>query len=240
VRSTLAEQFAPVLRAHAQLRSDCTPALDVERARARVASGYFAYDPAKVLASSADVRPGFTRMLAAFEVAGLISNDDSRALMRRSLAVDELVTAWLRGDWTSRDPRRHAGLQVAGLVGNAVLGAASALVFDAGIWSGWTRTRCPCCGGAADIALTDGNEDRTLICARCDTRWTSARETCLGCHSDEIGRIRTPSLEYDLVICNACGRFIMERESTEPLALIVERAITAELALAAEQRGLRF
>ncbi|MDB4915900.1 MAG: putative formate dehydrogenase formation protein [Gemmatimonadetes bacterium] len=240
VRSTLAEQFAPVLRVHAYLRAEPAGGLDLDRARERVARGYSAYDPQRVLAAAGDLHGRFARLLAAFEVAGLVSSEDSRALLHDDLDVNELVIAWIRADHTSRDARRRIARQVAVLVGNSVLGAAADVVSGGEVFRGWTRPTCPCCDGTPDIALADGGADRTLICARCDTRWHSAWRTCLGCQSDELARIHTPSLDYDLVICNACGRFITERAHAGLQPLIVERAITAELAVAAEQRGLRF
>ena len=55
----------------------------------------------------------------------------------------------------------------------------------------------------------------------------------------EIARISNPALGYDLVMCNSCGRFLKERPRRGLASLLVERALTAELDLAAEQRGLR-
>ncbi len=40
-------------------------------------------------------------------------------------------------------------------------------------------------------------------------------------------------------MCNACGRFLKERQRRGVNSLLVERAVTLELDLAAEQRGLR-
>lgn len=54
-----------------------------------------------------------------------------------------------------------------------------------------------------------------------------------------IARICNPALGYDLVMCNSCGRFLKERPRRGLASLLVERALTAELDLSAEQRGLR-
>jgi hypothetical protein len=54
-----------------------------------------------------------------------------------------------------------------------------------------------------------------------------------------VARIANPELGYTLVMCSACGRFLKERPRRGIESLLVERAITTELDLAAEQRGLR-
>ncbi|MEO5815337.1 MAG: formate dehydrogenase accessory protein FdhE [Gemmatimonadaceae bacterium] len=242
VRSTTAEQFAPVLRVHADVLGDCTPAVDAELARQRIASGQVAYDALKVLASCGDLFPRFVRVLGAFEVAGFVSNNDCRALLDSELDVDDLVVGWFTGDRTPRDPRRRIARQAAIVIGNALLRAASARVGATTVWKSWTRVVCPCCGGAPDIALIERGGQRSLICARCDAQWRSPRAGCLGCDTAEspgVARIANPELGYTLVMCSACGRFLKERPRRGIESLLVERAITTELDLAAEQRGLR-
>ena len=65
----------------------------------------------------------------------------------------------------------------------------------------------------------------------------------LGCDAVDsptgIARISNPALGYDLMMCNSCGRFLKERPRRGLGSLLVERTITAELDVAAEQRGLR-
>ena len=242
VRSSLAEQLDPVLRLGAELLDGCSPHVDVPAARARIRAGQVAYDAMRVLRSCGDLHPRFARVLEAFEVAGLASNEERRTLMSRDLDVDDLVTGWFTGDRTPRDPLRLLSRQAAIVVGNALLRAASARVGAPSLWRSWTRAVCPCCGGAPDIVLLERGAHRSLVCARCDAQWRARRTGCLGCEADEttaIARIGNPSLGYDLVMCNACGRFIKERPRRGLEALLVERALTAELDLAAEQRGLR-
>ena len=242
VRGTLAEQFEPVLRVHAELLEECAPQVDPDECQRRIRAGLVAYDALRVLASCGDLRPRFAVMVDAFEVAGLISNDDRRALLDSELDVDDLVSGWFTGDRTPRDARRRSARQVAILVGNALLRAASARVGAPSLWRAWTRSACPCCGGAPDIALVERGAQRTLICARCDVQWRSRRAGCLGCDAEmapAIARIANPDLGYDLVMCNSCGRFLKERPRRGIESLIVERALTLELELAAEQRGLR-
>lgn len=242
VRATLAEQFAPVLHVHADLLGDCVPAVEPEEAQRRIRNGQVAYDALRVLQSCGDLRPRFVRVLDAFEVGGFASNDDRRALLDGELDVDDLVSGWFTGDRTPRDPRRRVARQAAIVVGNALLRAATARVGSPDSWKDWTRTVCPCCGGSPDIALVEQGSARTLVCARCDAQWRARRDGCLGCDTDDspaIARINNPELDYDLVMCNACGRFLKERPRRGVESFIVERALTTELDLAAEQRGLR-
>jgi len=242
VRSTTAEQYAPVLRVHAEVLSDCTPSIDAAASRKRIARGQIAYDALKVVASCGDLFPRFVRVLDAFEVAGFVSNSDRRALLDSELDVDDLVAGWFTGDRSPRDPRRRIARQAAIVVGNALLKAATVRVGAPSVWKNWTRVVCPCCGGSPDVAIIERGAQRTLICARCDAQWRLARMGCLGCDSAEspsVARIANPHLGYVLVMCSACGRFLKERPRRGMDSLLVERAITTELDIAAEQRGLR-
>lgn len=238
----MAEQFAPVLRVHADVLRECSPVVDVAAARKRIASGQVAYDALGVVRSCGDLMSRFVRVLDAFEVAGLVSNVDRRALLDRNLDVDDLVCGWFTGDRTPRDPLRRGARQAATVIGNAVLRSATERVGAPSVWDTWTRVVCPCCGGAPDIALLEPAQ-RTLVCARCDAPWRAPRAGCLGCDAPEspmgIARISNLALGYDLVMCNNCGRFLKERPRRGLASLLVERALTAELDLAAERRGLR-
>ena len=243
IRTTTAEQLEPVLRIHADVLGTCRPVVDAESAQQRIRAGQVGYDALRVLRSCGDLLPRFLLVLDAFEVAGFISNDERRSLLDSEPDVDDLVSGWFTGDRTPREPRRRAARQAAIVVGNALLRAASERVGPATSWRGWARTVCPCCGGAPDIVLVERGAQRTLVCARCDTQWRSKRTGCLGCDADDsppaVARIANPELGYDLLMCNACGRFIKERPRRGLESLIVERALTTELDLAAEQRGLR-
>jgi hypothetical protein len=242
VRSTLVEQFAPVLKVHADLLGDCVPLVEPGEATRRIEAGQLGYDALRVLRSCGDLSPRFVRVVDAFEVAGFISNHDRRALLDSEPDVDDMVSGWFTGDRTPRDARRRVARQAAIVVGNALLRGATMRVGPASVWKAWARTVCPCCGGSPDIVLVERGKERTLVCARCDAEWRAPRAGCLGCdagESTEIARINNPALGYDLVMCNACGRYIKERARRGVESYIVERAVTAELDLAAEQRGLR-
>lgn len=231
-----------MLRAHADVLRGCLPVIDVDAARARVLNGQVAYEAAPVLRSVGDLAPAFVRLLDAFEVAGLVSNDERGRVLAADFDIDALVRGWFIGDHATRDPRRRAAQHVASTLGNAILRRATALVGRPIFWLEWTRTVCPCCGSSPDIALTDGSV-RTLVCGRCDAEWRAVRDGCLGCDAPDlpshIARIANAALGYDLVMCNSCGRFMKERPRRGTSPLIVERALTADLDRAAELRGLR-
>lgn len=230
------------MRVHADLLVGCVPTVDVDAARARILADQVAYDALRVLRSCGDLLPPFVRALDAFEVAGLLSNDDRRAILDGDLDVDELISGWFTGDRTPLDARRRVARQVAIVVGNAILQAATARVGAPSLWKGWSRVSCPCCGGSPDIALMERGIPRTLVCARCDAPWRTTRAGCVGCDTEEqpgIARISNPAVGYDLMICHACGRYLKERPRRGLESLILERALTAELDIAAEQRGLR-
>lgn len=242
VRSTLAEQFDPVLRVHAELLEECEPAVDPDESQRRIRNGQVAFDALRVLGSCGNLQPRFLRMLDAFEVSGFVSNEDRRAILHGDPDVDDLVSGWFTGDRTPRDTRRRVARQVAIVVGNALLRAASDRVGAPSTWRSWSRTVCPCCGGSPDIVLMERGTQRTLVCARCDAQWRANRSGCLGCDTDDspaISRIVNPELGYDLMMCHSCGRFIKERPRRGVESFIVERSLTTELDLAAEQRGLR-
>lgn len=242
VRATLADQFAPVTRLHAELLGECVPVVDVDEAERRIRSGYVGYDPLRAIRSYGDLLPPFVRVLDAFEVAGFASNDDRRAILHGEPDVDELVSGWLTGDRTPHETRHRVARQAAIVVGNAILRATSARVGAPSVWRTWTRAACPCCGGAPDIALLERGGQRTLVCARCDAQWRARTAGCLGCGAEAspaVARIGNAELGYHLVMCNACGRFIKERPRRGIESFIVERALTTDLDLAAEQRGLR-
>jgi hypothetical protein len=242
VRSTTAEQLAPVLRAHAEVMRGVTPILDVQHARSRVEGGQVAYDALPVISSVGDLGAEFVRILDAFEVAGLVSNDERRDILDADFDVDDLVCGWFMGDRVPRDTMRRLAQQVAMVIGNAILLRATSLVGGPELWCDWTRTECPCCGSSPDLLLTDGAL-RTLVCARCDAEWRAPRDGCLGCDAAatplQMARIANAALGYDLVMCNDCGRFMKERSRREMAELLVERATTAEMDRAAELRGLR-
>src|SRR5689334_12844952 len=89
VRSTTSEQLAPVLRVQDELMQTCTPVVDAEAGRRRIARGNVAYDALRVLRTCGELTTRFARVLEAFEVAGFLSNNDRRALIHSEYDVDD-------------------------------------------------------------------------------------------------------------------------------------------------------
>ncbi len=175
LRTNTAEQFAPVLRVHADVQRAAEPVVDPDMTRRRIATGQVAYDALRVIASCGDLTPRFKQVLEALEVAGLLSNDERRTVSAREHDVEELISGWLTGDRIPRDSARRAARQAAIIVGNAVLRRASERVGSPTLWKGWARIVCPCCGGAPDMALIERGGHRSLVCSRCDAQWRAPR-----------------------------------------------------------------
>lgn len=251
IRQTVAEQLAPVARLSIELASEWRLALDLARARGRLAGGLVAFDTLDVLGSAGDLLVPFVRATTALERAGLATIEEAVQARERRFQLLPLVVSWLAGEPEPRDRGRGAARRAAALVASSVLHRASEMLRRpddateaadvARLIGEWQRAYCPCCGGAPDFAMRDG-QTRWLLCARCDTSWPTSALGCLGCGAREaptIARITSNALGYQLTICNSCGRYIKEPLSggvTEPL---IERLLTAELDAAAEARGLR-
>src|SRR6185295_4366564 len=105
-------------RAHAEIRDESQPLVDVEHAQSRIRSGQVGYDALRVLHSCGDPMPYFTRVLDAFEVAGFLSNEDRRSLLDSELDVDGLVRGWFFDDRTPLDPSCRIARQAGIVVGN--------------------------------------------------------------------------------------------------------------------------
>lgn len=237
----VAEQIAPVVRLHSELESLWSAGVDLERARARLAMGLVAYDPMEAIAAAGSLLVPFIRATAAFERSGLASAAEATEAREREFSILPLIAAWLAGEPPPRERGRRIAYRAAALVATSVLRRTSAAVRAGISLEGWQRADCPCCGGHPDFAVRDG-ETRRLVCARCDTSWPARTEGCIGCGATDapaICRVSTPAIGYELVICNACGRYIKEPLGRGDIDPIVERAVTEKLDAAAERRGLR-
>jgi formate dehydrogenase maturation protein FdhE len=226
---------------HDTVRARGHATIDVARARARIRAGRPAFDTIATLESAGDMRRLFERAAAAFERTGIATTTQRTAMQKRAADANTLVESWAHGDSTPRDMNLRMARSVAGVVGNAILSRVAADVTLRFRLSAWKRLDCPCCGASPDLAIvTDAR--RSLVCWRCDTTWRTEHRGCLGCGEDEPpALVRVPSLDlgYNLAICNSCGRYLKERRGTPKHPLIVERALTAGLDEAAQQRGLR-
>lgn len=241
VSRTIAEQLAPLLRVHEQLRRRPWPTPDLPRARRRLAAGRPAFDPATALRAAGDLASAFRDTAQAFDSCGIASTNSVAALRPSKTEVTRLVTSWANSDARSAAGSGRLARQIAGLVGNAVLHRVAEDVRDAIPLAGWAHPACPCCGSAPDIATINGDA-RTLLCSRCDTPWRAPAPGCLSCGangSPAIARIASTYLGYELAICHACGRYIKERRGSLRFQPLVERALAAGLDDAAQTRGLR-
>jgi hypothetical protein len=237
---SLAEQFQPIVAIHAALRQRADVELDVNVARERIRAGRPGFDATTLLRSCGDPTRSFHRAAAAFERIGIASTTELAALRGESLDVHALMSSWANGDSMPRNPTMRLARNVAAIVGNAVLSRAACVVGDGFSFAAWKRVLCPCCGASPDLALST-EKRRSLICWRCDTVWRTSRLGCLGCGADSsptLVRIASP-YNYELAICNQCGRYLKERRGMPTQSLIVERALTASLDDAAQMRGLR-
>ncbi len=238
---TLAEQYAPLVMLHDALRQRGLASVDVDQARARVRAGRPAFDAPVLLANATDLTRSFARTAATLERSGIASTTELNAMRARSPDARTLVLSWANGESMPRTPALRLARIVAAVLGNAVLARASADVTDGISLAKWKRPHCPCCGASPDLAMAT-DKRRSLVCWRCDTIWRTNVHGCLGCGADAsptLARVPSPYLGYELAICNACGRYLKERRGAPTHALLVERAITAGLDEAAEQRGLR-
>lgn len=235
------DEFEPLLRVHTELgRFKLTPAR-VKRARANLAEGRVAFDPNEVLRSAKDLDGSLTRVATAFEMCGMASPRALEAFRKGYSIAQPLLKAWLVGERRSSDEGRRLGLRAAALVGNAILRSAASQASKGESFGEWQKANCPCCGGPADLAIRTDSR-RSLICARCDTKWAAPTLGCLGCEASRAPtfvRVDAVDLGYELLVCHACARYIKERRGDGMQTPFVERTLTAELDAAAERRGLR-
>lgn len=238
---TVAEQYQPLVSLHDTLRERGLTSLDVAPARARIRAGRPAFDATVLIQNATDFNRAFSRTAATLERSGIASTTELTAMRERTLDPKAVVLSWANGESMPRQPSLRLARSVGAILGNAVLSRAAADVRHGFSLASWKRPLCPCCGAAPDLALTTPKR-RTLVCWRCDTMWRTETRGCLGCGADSaptLARVPSPVLGYELAICNACGRYLKERRGAPKHALLVERALTAGLDEAAEQRGLR-
>ena len=241
VRRTIAEQMAPLVDLQRTLTLAWNLPVDRAAARGRIQTGSFAFDPLEVIGSAGDLIIPFIRVTVALEQCGVTRDNEAAGARDSRFQILTLITSWLSAEPMPRDPVRALAWRSATIVAASILRRASQDVRAGKTISGWAGMVCPCCGGAADLALTH-SEHRTLICSRCDGRWQAHRSRCLGCAADgppTIARVSAPLPGYELSICNQCGRYLKERQGNGDLDLMVERALTAQMDAAAEMRGLR-
>jgi hypothetical protein len=241
VSQTLADQLAPVIELYDELRSACSVHVDLDRAELRVHVGRPAIDPMLILEEAGDLNWPISQAFTAFERAGLATTSEVFALQRFSWDAAALIGSWANGDRMPSDPIQRLARRSAALVGAAILRGAADQVAPLLPSRPERAESCPCCGGSPDLALAS-SRSRTLVCARCDTRWETELSGCLGCGASAapaLVRVRSPYLGYTLVVCNACGRYLKERIAAEDCVPLIERELTSLLDEAAADRGFR-
>lgn len=242
VRTGLSEVLRPVAALHAELAATWPIDVDPAVAKRRLRAGRPAFDALEMLHRAGDLHRPFQRAAQAFERAGLATTEAVMAARQQPPAtVMTLGASWLAGEPLPRlEPRRLAQRAAAVVVGS-VLTKVAFRVRSSVRTNGHERSSCPACGSAPEFAVGTAI-GRKLICARCDSQWKTSQKGCLGCAADDtptLFRIASPDVGYDLVVCNACGRYLKERVRKGGGDLLVERALTAQLDAAAERRGLR-
>jgi hypothetical protein len=237
----LAEQFGHLVAAHESVMQRRYATIDVAAARARIRAGRHAFDVSTVLRTVGDLTKPFGRVAAAFERTGVESSARITDFRSRPVNPSALMLSWASGDSLPRDPALRFARQVAAVVGNAVLAGAAEDVAKGISLAGWKRAQCPCCGAVPDLVIIT-DKRRAFGCWRCDTTWRTEHRGCLGCGEDTaptVVRVASPTLGYELAVCNSCGRYTKERHGLPMHGLLVERALSAGLDEAAQQRGLR-
>jgi len=236
-----ADELGPLVHVHAELGRFRLGPTRVKRARANIDNARVAFDPNEVLRAAGDLDASLARVATAFEMCGMASTRELDSFRKGFAVAQPLLKAWLVGERGSSDEGRRLALRAASLVGNGILRSAAAQVSKGASFSDWKRPSCPCCGGSPDLAVRT-DTTRTLVCTRCDTRWSAPTQGCLGCEatrSPTFVRVDAVDIGYELLVCHACARYIKERPAKGMQAPIVERTLTAELDAAAERRGLR-
>lgn len=156
-------------------------------------------------------------------------------------APEEVVRAWY-ADQGSPDPR------TAFLVGQALrpflhrAAEATRPYLGPDAYQRWGR--CPVCGGEPDMAVLDQERGaRRLFCARCDTGWRYRRIGCSFCGTENpyhLAYYLSSDPLYRLYVCEACRQYLKTldlRRARRPFYLLVARALTAGLDLAAQEAG---
>lgn len=238
---TYDDELGPLVRVHTELGRFRLGPTRVRKGRANIAEGRVAFDPHEVLRAAGGLDSSLSRVATAFEMCGLASPRELEAFRKGYAIAQPLLKAWLVGERGSSDEGRRLALRAAAIVGNGILRSAAAQVGKGADFSSWQRPTCPCCGGAPDLAVRNDGA-RSLICSRCDTHWAAPTNGCLGCEATRpptFVRVDALDLGYELLVCHACARYIKERRGDGMAAPMIERALTQELDIAAERRGLR-
>lgn len=108
--------------------------------------------------------------------------------------------------------------------------------------SRWMKGHCPVCGGKPNLALLNrAGASRQLMCSRCASLWTYVRVGCPYCGVKERqSYYPSETGVYRLYVCPQCNHYLKTvdlEKATAPVWPIVERLLTVNMDLAAQQEG---
>jgi hypothetical protein len=234
---------AALLRVWDQLTGSTPVVVELQTARSRIAAGLVGFDPGEVLHASHALGPAFAAAMDALEGGGAVSTTLAGTLRASAPEIRSLAQEWVSGEPTGAGAGARAGRLAVSVAAGAILTAQAAAVTGGERIEGWKRpSACPCCGGSADLAVSNGVE-RGLVCSRCNAVWRARAGGCVACPRGKEGSVdRIPAhlAGYTIIVCNSCGRYLKESEGRLRHHPLVERALMAQIDRAAEKRGLRF
>lgn len=118
----------------------------------------------------------------------------------------------------------------------------------------WTAAACPVCGGRPQVSVVTeesgefmAGSPRSLVCARCATRWGFRRAVCVTCGEEDSRRIggwtadRWPAIRIEA--CDTCRTYIktfdLRRPGGRDVVPLVDDVASAALDLWAADQGLQ-
>ena len=108
------------------------------------------------------------------------------------------------------------------------------------------RGYCPICGGRADFAFLDREHGaRWLVCWWCDAEWLFQRlqcPYCNNCNQDSLAYFTDEKGVYRFYVCERCRTYIKAvdlRHVNEKVSLPLERALTLDMDVQAQEKGYR-
>lgn len=110
----------------------------------------------------------------------------------------------------------------------------------------WRKGYCPVCGGAPDMSfIEEETGGRWLMCSRCDAQWRFQRLECPGCGNQDQKSLSYFSDEtevYRLYVCDKCRTYLKAinlRKARKEVSLSVERLLTFDMDVQAQEKGYR-
>jgi FdhE protein len=263
----------PELHAAAALQIDLVEAL--RRVQTRVATGNLAMSPDEITARLARGQSllDFDRLPVDWNEARLLFRQITDVLRRhdaldapsatrlhdvgRSAALPELARRWFADGssdpsiemldevlaWSMRPFLVRAAnvLQQRGPVPTSGTGVVPPTI----AFPGWTRARCPVCGGEPDFACIATSGERLLICGRCQSLWPTDPIACPYCgerDKRQITSFATPDGTYRVAACQTCRRYVKtldSRRAGRPVMPAVDTIATLPLDAVVMQRGFK-